>query len=132
MAVTVSIVEDDDRARKIFANWINGASGFRLGGDWGHALRCQASSPIRAPDTQSKWLEPNPAAERVYRKGAAGEGCAGLQAREAYQRRRASINGAAATRASRPVLDWSGTNCRFTVKCCPPDHESPPSPTVTL
>jgi len=37
MAIAVSIVEDDAHARKILANWISRATGFRLIGEWGDA-----------------------------------------------------------------------------------------------
>lgn len=37
MAIGVAIVEDDGQARKILAGWVNGATGFRLAGDWGDA-----------------------------------------------------------------------------------------------
>jgi DNA-binding NarL/FixJ family response regulator len=37
MAIAVSIVEDDAQARKIIANWLSRASGFRLVGEWGDA-----------------------------------------------------------------------------------------------
>jgi DNA-binding NarL/FixJ family response regulator len=37
VAIAVSIVEDDAQARKIIANWMNRASGFRLVGEWGDA-----------------------------------------------------------------------------------------------
>jgi len=37
MAITVSLVEDDAQARKILANWLAHAPGFRMVGDWGDA-----------------------------------------------------------------------------------------------
>jgi len=37
MAIAVSIVEDDAQARKIIANWMSRATGFRLVGEWGDA-----------------------------------------------------------------------------------------------
>jgi len=37
MAIAVSIVEDDAQARKIIANWMTRATGFRLVGEWGDA-----------------------------------------------------------------------------------------------
>jgi DNA-binding NarL/FixJ family response regulator len=37
MAIAVSIVEDDARARKILARWIGRAPGFKLAGEWGDA-----------------------------------------------------------------------------------------------
>jgi DNA-binding NarL/FixJ family response regulator len=46
----VSIVEDDAQTRKIFANWINGASGFRLAGDWGDAEKALAALPAKKPN----------------------------------------------------------------------------------
>jgi len=50
MAIAVSIVEDDAQTRKIFANWINGASGFRLAGDWGDAERALGALPAKKPN----------------------------------------------------------------------------------
>src|SRR2546428_12899548 len=50
MAITVSIVEDDAQARKILANWINRASGFRLVGEWGDAESAMALLPERQPN----------------------------------------------------------------------------------
>jgi DNA-binding NarL/FixJ family response regulator len=50
MAIAVSIVEDDAQARKIFANWINGASGFRLAGDWGDAEKALEALPAKKPN----------------------------------------------------------------------------------
>jgi DNA-binding NarL/FixJ family response regulator len=50
MAIAVSIVEDDAQTRKIFANWINGASGFRLVGDWGDAEKALGALPGRKPN----------------------------------------------------------------------------------
>jgi DNA-binding NarL/FixJ family response regulator len=50
MAIAVSIVEDDAQTRKIFANWINGASGFRLAGDWGDAEKALEALPARKPN----------------------------------------------------------------------------------
>src|SRR5512136_2551794 len=49
MAIAVSIVEDDAQARKIFANWINGAAGFRLAGDWGDAEKALEALPAKKP-----------------------------------------------------------------------------------
>ena len=37
MAITVSIVEDDVQARRIFARWMSRAPGFRLMGEWADA-----------------------------------------------------------------------------------------------
>ena len=50
MAIAVSIVEDDAQARKIFANWINGAAGFRLAGDWGDAEKALEALPTKKPN----------------------------------------------------------------------------------
>ena len=50
MPIAVSIVEDDPQARKIFANWIVGAPGFRLAGDWGDAEKALEALPARKPD----------------------------------------------------------------------------------
>ena len=43
MAIAVTIVEDDDQARKILAGWLAHAPGFRLIGDWGDA---EAALPV--------------------------------------------------------------------------------------
>ena len=50
MAIAVSIVEDDAQTRKIFANWITGASGFRLAGDWGDAEKALGALPAKKPN----------------------------------------------------------------------------------
>ena len=50
MAIAVSIIEDDAQTRKIFANWINGAPGFRLAGDWGDAEKALEALPAKKPD----------------------------------------------------------------------------------
>ena len=50
MAIAVSIVEDDAQTRKIFANWISRASGFRLAGDWGDAERALGALPAKKPN----------------------------------------------------------------------------------
>jgi DNA-binding NarL/FixJ family response regulator len=50
MAIAVSIVEDDAQARMIFASWINGASGFRLAGDWGDAEKALEALPAKSPN----------------------------------------------------------------------------------
>ena len=50
MAIAVSIVEDDAQTRKIFASWINGASGFRLAGDWGDAEKALGALPAKKPN----------------------------------------------------------------------------------
>ena len=50
MAIAVSIVEDDAQTRKIFANWISGASGFRLAGDWGDAEKALGALPAKKPN----------------------------------------------------------------------------------
>ncbi len=49
VAISVSIVEDDAQARKIFAGWISRASGFRLAGEWGDAESALKSLPQNAP-----------------------------------------------------------------------------------
>jgi DNA-binding NarL/FixJ family response regulator len=50
MPITVSIVEDDPQARKIFADWIRRASGFRLAGEWGDAEKAVTALPASKPD----------------------------------------------------------------------------------
>lgn len=50
MAISVSIVEDDAQARKIFASWIEGTTGFRLAGDWGDAEKALGALPVRKPN----------------------------------------------------------------------------------
>jgi DNA-binding NarL/FixJ family response regulator len=50
MAIAVSIVEDDLQTRKIFANWINSAPGFRLAGDWGDAEKAVEALPAKKPN----------------------------------------------------------------------------------
>ena len=50
MAISVSIVEDDAQARKIFASWIEGTTGFRLAGDWGDAEKALDALPVRKPN----------------------------------------------------------------------------------
>ena len=50
VAIAVSIVEDDAQTRKIFANWITGASGFRLAGDWGDAEKALGALPAKKPN----------------------------------------------------------------------------------
>ena len=50
MVIAVSIVEDDPQTRKIFANWINGAPGFRLAGDWGDAEKALEGLPAKKPN----------------------------------------------------------------------------------
>jgi DNA-binding NarL/FixJ family response regulator len=50
MPIAVSIVEDDAQTRKIFASWINSASGFRLAGDWGDAEKALAALPAKKPN----------------------------------------------------------------------------------
>ena len=50
MAIAVSIVEDDPQARKIFATWISGTSGFRLAGDWGDAEKALEALPTKKPN----------------------------------------------------------------------------------
>jgi DNA-binding NarL/FixJ family response regulator len=48
--IAVSIIEDDPQARKIFADWISRAPGFRLAGDWGDAERALEGLPAKKPD----------------------------------------------------------------------------------
>jgi DNA-binding NarL/FixJ family response regulator len=50
MAIAVSIVEDDPKARKILAGWINRATGFRLAGEWGDAESAVKLLPEKTPD----------------------------------------------------------------------------------
>jgi len=50
MPIEVSIIEDDPQARKIFADWISRAPGFRLAGEWGDAEQALAALPARKPD----------------------------------------------------------------------------------
>jgi DNA-binding NarL/FixJ family response regulator len=50
MAIAVSVVEDDAQARKILANWINRAPGFRLAGEWGNGEAALESLPEKNPD----------------------------------------------------------------------------------
>jgi DNA-binding NarL/FixJ family response regulator len=50
VAVAVSIVEDDPQTRKIIADWIGRASGFRLAGDWGDAESALKLLPEKKPD----------------------------------------------------------------------------------
>jgi DNA-binding NarL/FixJ family response regulator len=50
MPIAVSIVEDDPQTRKIFANWIDGASGFRMVGDWGDAEKALGALPSKKPN----------------------------------------------------------------------------------
>ena len=50
MAIAVSIVEDDAQARRIFASWITGASGFRLVGDGGDAEKAIEALPAKKPN----------------------------------------------------------------------------------
>ncbi len=50
MAIAVSIVEDDAQARRILANWISRASGFRLAGEWGDAESALQLLPGEKPD----------------------------------------------------------------------------------
>lgn len=45
MPILVSIVEDDAKARKILAGWIQATSGFKLAGDWGSAENAIAELP---------------------------------------------------------------------------------------
>jgi DNA-binding NarL/FixJ family response regulator len=48
--IAVSIIEDDPQARKIFADWISRAPGFRLAGEWGDAERALEALPAKKPD----------------------------------------------------------------------------------
>jgi DNA-binding NarL/FixJ family response regulator len=50
MAVAVAIVEDDAQARKILAQWIGRASGFRLAGEWGDAESALGILPEKKPN----------------------------------------------------------------------------------
>jgi DNA-binding NarL/FixJ family response regulator len=48
--ISVSIVEDDPAVRRILAEWIGSAPGFRCLGDYGDAERALAELPGQAPD----------------------------------------------------------------------------------
>jgi DNA-binding NarL/FixJ family response regulator len=50
MSIAVSIVEDDAQTRKIFADWISRAAGFRLVGDWGDAEKAIGALPAKKPN----------------------------------------------------------------------------------
>jgi DNA-binding NarL/FixJ family response regulator len=50
MPIAVSIVEDDAQARKILANWVSRASGFRLLSDCGDAETALETLPGKAPN----------------------------------------------------------------------------------
>ena len=50
MAISVSIIEDDHEARKIFSGWINRAPGFHLAGEWGNAEAALVDLPQKKPD----------------------------------------------------------------------------------
>jgi DNA-binding NarL/FixJ family response regulator len=50
MAVAVAIVEDDAQARKILAQWISRAAGFRLAGEWGDAESALDLLPEKKPN----------------------------------------------------------------------------------
>jgi DNA-binding NarL/FixJ family response regulator len=50
MGIAVCIVDDDAHARRILANWINRATGFRLVGEWGDAESAVRSLPAAAPN----------------------------------------------------------------------------------
>jgi len=50
VAVAVSIIEDDSKARKILAGWIQHAPGFRLAGDWGDAESALLQLPEKPPN----------------------------------------------------------------------------------
>jgi DNA-binding NarL/FixJ family response regulator len=49
MAIAVSIVEDDPKARKILAGWINRANGFRLAGEWADGESAVKMLPEKPP-----------------------------------------------------------------------------------
>src|SRR5258706_5307461 len=49
MAITVSIVEDDDQARKVLADWIKRADGFRFISDHGSAESAMEVLPQLKP-----------------------------------------------------------------------------------
>src|SRR4051812_30183281 len=50
MSVAVAIVEDDSQARKILAQWISRATGFRLAGEWGDAESALDLLPDKKPN----------------------------------------------------------------------------------
>jgi RNA polymerase sigma factor (sigma-70 family) len=50
MAITVSIVEDDEQARRILAGWVGQAQGFCLAGEWGDAEAALAGLPAGKPN----------------------------------------------------------------------------------
>lgn len=50
MGIAVSIVEDDAEARKILANWVSRASGFKLAGEWGDGESALESLPQKNPN----------------------------------------------------------------------------------
>ena len=50
MPISVSIVEDDAQARRIFARWIGGAAGFRVTGDWAAAEAAVEPLRVMKPD----------------------------------------------------------------------------------
>jgi len=50
VVISVSIVEDDAQARKIFAGWVARAPGFRLVGEWGDAESAIPLLPEKKPD----------------------------------------------------------------------------------
>jgi len=50
MPIAVSIVEDDPQTRKIFADWVSRAPGFRLAGEWGDAERALEALPAKKTD----------------------------------------------------------------------------------
>src|SRR5258708_14137920 len=50
VAIAVSIVEDDAHTRKILAEWVGRASGFRLAGDWGDAESAVRMLAEKKPD----------------------------------------------------------------------------------
>lgn len=50
VAITVSIVEDDEQARRILAGWVGHAQGFCLSGEWGDAEAALAALPAGKPD----------------------------------------------------------------------------------
>jgi len=50
VAIAVSIIEDDAHTRKILADWVGRASGFRLAGEWGDAESALRMLAEKKPD----------------------------------------------------------------------------------
>lgn len=50
MAIKVSIIEDDEPARKIFADWLSRSEGFELLSDHGSGESALKSLPANPPD----------------------------------------------------------------------------------